>query len=410
MKKPIISAPLNVITGTLGAGKTLFAVEQADLLVKTGQASVVYQLGINEPDTRKLPALPFPIEEWAVRADRGELKNAVIIVDEFHKWMPARGPGRPPKWIEEMAESRRRDVRWILLTQSGDFDHFLKGTRLNKHFHLSRKGYLNRSTILEWSERFVNNPADNKDARKEAILTNWWHPKQYYDWYVSAAAHRFKIRLPMRIWAALVLIPAIGYFVLNGAKFMGGVVTGQGLAAIAPAKASPGSADAAMMEMEGRGGARGDGGSGDGGAVIRATSNPGEYLTQFEPIIAQMPWSAPIYQGREVVAQPEIYCMSVGHDGSDGCHCYSEQGTKLTRVPVEICRVVAREGVYNPYRSPVMPGQPQHASSDAAASTSAVSGPSVFALPHPDEPALGTFPENAPYTSETYTGPTSRRM
>lgn len=142
MKKPLISAPINVVTGTLGAGKTLFAIEQADLLIQSKQADVVYQLGINEPDLRKLPALPFPIEEWAMRADKGELKNAVIIVDEFHKWMPARGPGRPPKWIEEMAESRRRDVRWILLTQSGDFDHFLKGTRLNKHWHLSRKGYL----------------------------------------------------------------------------------------------------------------------------------------------------------------------------------------------------------------------------------------------------------------------------
>jgi|GEM_PF-6624474 len=410
MKRPIISASLNVITGTLGAGKTLFAVQQADLLVKSGQAAVVYQLGINEPDTRKLPMLPFPIEEWAVRADKGELKNAVIIVDEFHKWMPARGPGRPPKWIEEMAESRRRDVRWILLTQSGDFDHFLKGTRLNKHFHLSRKGYLNRSTILEWSERFVNNPADNKEARKEAILTNWWHPKQYYDWYVSAAAHRFKIRLPWRIWATLILVPVMCFFAYKGIKLMGGVVTGQGLAAISPGNAPQGSAEAAMLEMEGGRRGRAEGGSGDAGAVIRATSNPGEYLTQFEPIIVQMPWSAPIYQGREVVSQPEIYCMSVGHDGSEGCHCYSEQGTKLSRVPVEICRVVAREGVYNPYRQPLMPGQQQHAVSDSGSPISAASSPSAFALPRPDEPPLGTFPENTPYVTETVSGPTSRRL
>lgn len=410
-KQPIISAPLNVITGTLGAGKTLFAIEQADLLVSSGQAAVVYQLGINEPDTRKLPHLPFPIEEWADRADKGELKNAVIIVDEFHKWMPSRGPGRPPKWIEEMAESRRRDVRWILLTQSGDFDHFLKGTRLNKHFHLSRKGFLNRSTIYEWSERFVNNPADNQIARKEAVMTNWWHPKKYYDWYVSAAAHRFKIRLPLRAWAALLLIPVIFYFALNGAKFMGGVVSGKGLAAIAPA-GSPGPSTPGMGQGMGEGAGMAYGGSGgERGSAIRPTSNAGEYLTQFEPVVAHMPWSASVYQGREVVSQPEIYCMSSGHDGMDGCNCYSEQGTKLSRIPVEICRVVAREGVYNPYRHPLVaqvnPAVAGHSdSADLVGSASSAS----YAIPHPPEPALGTFPENVPHSVETYTAPTSRRM
>ncbi|MTI72833.1 MAG: hypothetical protein FH747_04120 [Stenotrophomonas sp.] len=409
MKKPLISAPINVVTGTLGAGKTLFAIEQADLLIQSKQADVVYQLGINEPDLRKLPALPFPIEEWAMRADKGELKNAVIIVDEFHKWMPARGPGRPPKWIEEMAESRRRDVRWILLTQSGDFDHFLKGTRLNKHWHLSRKGYLNRSTIYEWSERFVNNPADNKEARKEAVLTNWWHPKKYYGWYVSAAAHRFKVRLPFRAVAALALIPVILYFGINGAKFMGGIVTGKGLATVAPQSSHAGVGDAGM----GQGSRMEDGRStGSRGASIRPTDNVGEYLTQFEPIIAQMPWSAPVYQGREVVAQPEIYCMSSGMDGRDGCNCYSEQGTKLSRVPVEICRVVAREGVYNPYRPPLsafaaasIDGVRHDGGSDAPLAPAA-----AVAIPRPAEPALGTFPENAPYQVESYTGPTSRRL
>lgn len=360
MKKPIITAPINIVTGTLGAGKTLFAIQQADLLVNNKEAEIVYQIGINNPDTRKLPALPFPIEEWFIRADRGELKNAVIIVDEFHKKMPQRGPGRPPQWIEELAETRRRDVRWILLTQSGEFDHFLKGERCGKHFHLSRKGFLNRSTIFEWSERFVNKPAENKEARKEAILTNWWHPKKYYDWYESAAAHRFKIRLPLRIWALLVLLPLLVYFAVNGAKFMGGVVTGKGLGAVAPAHASePGAMPGQYADTSAN--------------TIKATKDPGEYLSQFEPVIAHMPWSAPAYQGREVVSQPELYCMSVGHDGEDGCHCYTEQGTKLSRIPVEICRVVAREGIYNPYRTPAPAPQPQpsvqaHASLNAGPS------------------------------------------
>ncbi|WDL15999.1 zonular occludens toxin domain-containing protein [Xanthomonas campestris] len=395
MKKPLIIAPLNVVTGTLGAGKTLFAVEQADLLIQNKLAERVYQLGINGPDLRKLPALPFPIEEWATRADAGQLKNTVIIVDEFHKWMPQRGPGRPPKWIEEMAESRRRDVRWILLTQSAEFDHFLKGTRLNKHFHLSRKGFLSRSTIFEWSERFVANPAENKDARKEAIITNWWHPKKYYGWYESAAAHRFRVRLPLRIWILPIIIAAILYYGLVGMKSLGNMVQGK---ALTPAPAQAAGAHPGQVSAS----------HGEGGARIQATTKPGEYLAQFQPVVPHMPWSAPVYQGREVVAKPEIYCMSVGHDGADGCHCYSEQGTKLS-LAVEICRTIAREGVYNPYREPVSqvattsatPGQEQHASVDAAIPGTVV--------PRGDR-TLGTFPESPQHQTDTYTGPTTLKM
>ncbi|CAD0335967.1 zonular occludens toxin domain-containing protein [Xanthomonas hortorum] len=397
MKKPLIIAPLNVVTGTLGAGKTLFAVEQADLLMQNKLADRVYQIGINGPDLRKLPALPFPIEEWATRADAGQLKNTVIIVDEFHKWMPQRGPGRPPKWIEEMAESRRRDVRWILLTQSAEFDHFLKGTRLNKHFHLSRKGFMSRSTIFEWSERFVANPADNKDARKEAIITNWWHPKKYYGWYESAAAHRFRVRLPLRIWALFLIIPAMLYYGLTGMKSLGNMVQGKAMTA-SPSKA-PGATNSGGQPAPSQG---------EGGARIQATTKPGEYLAQFQPVVPHMPWSAPVYQGREVVSKPEIYCMSVGHDGADGCHCYSEQGTKLS-IPVDICRTVAREGVYNPYRDPVQVATTQPSAVDPHASGATTATVPGVVLPRTDR-TLGTFPESPNYQSETYTGPTTLKM
>lgn len=344
MKRPIISAPLNIVTGTMGAGKTLFAIQQADLLRKfTG--AVVYQLGINQPDLRKLPVLPFPLEEWAVRADAGELKNAVVIVDEFHKWMPQRGNGRPPKWIEEFAEARRRGIIFILLTQSSEFDHFLKGTRLNKHFFLSRKGFLNRSTIYEWSERFVHDPVANKDARKEAVLTNWWHPKAYYDWYVSAVEHRFKVRLPLRVWAALVFIPVFAFVAWRGVTTVRSLTEGElstlGVSSEAPvlSDSALGSGDPMPVAREG------------GGSVIHPTKDIVRYLEQFEPLTAHMPWSAPVFQGREVVARPDIFCIARGEGGSDGCNCYTEQATRLPQVLPEVCQSIARHGLYNPYRS-----------------------------------------------------------
>lgn len=348
-RRSLISEPINIVTGALGAGKTLFAIEQADLLRRAGDADIVYQVGINNPDLRKLPALPFPIEEWAERADRGELKNAVIIVDEFHKWMPQRPQNsRPPKWIEELAETRRRDVRWLLLTQSGEFDHFLKGTRCNRHFYVSRRSGLGRATIFEWSARFVSNPEENKDARAIAIKHPWRHPvKEYGDWYESAMAHRFRPRLPLRAFLALLFIPAAVFFVWRGVSGFSSVIGGS----LGEASATPAGEDAAL---ERRASSRAEGR--EGRTVV--TDDLETYIRQFTPLHPTLRWSMPAFQGRQVQADPQLVCVKSG-DGYDvngefiagRCQCFTEQ---MTRVAVDLfdCEAIVRDGLYNPFKSP----------------------------------------------------------
>lgn len=349
MKRSIISEPINIVTGSLGSGKTLWAIEQADLLRIHKDAENVYQVGINEPDTRYLPNLPFPLEEWADRADSGELRNAVIIVDEFHQWMPQRSQNsRPPRFIEQMAEARRRDVRFILLTQSSEFDHFLKGTRLNKHFYLSRKAGLKQSNLFEWSNRFVSRPEEDKDARASAVKhLAWRHPiKKYGSWYVSAKAHRFRRRIPFRIMLVPPFIAVLGYFAWKTFVLVGGMMSGE-VAAAVPIAAAPVSPASSSMPI------------GGAGERVQVLTRPDDYLAQFQPVIATMPFSAPAFQGRPVLAEPELLC-SIGHAGTDGngdwqdesCSCYTEQMTPY-EVEDVFCRLVARQGMYNPYRAPL---------------------------------------------------------
>lgn len=349
VRRSLISEPINIVTGALGAGKTLFAIEQADLLRKAGDAAQVYQLNINGADLRKLPLLPFPIEEWHVRADRGELKNAVIIVDEFHQLMPQRAQNsRPPAWIEALAETRRRDVRWLLLTQSSEFDHFLKGTRLNRHFYVSRKSGMGRATIFEWQARFVGNPEDNKDARAAAIKHLWRHPiAEYGDWYESAAAHRFRVRLPLRAFLAMLFIPVALYFVWNAISGFGDVVDGS-LGASVPGM-SAGPSDTARASSSGQRGK-------EGGSVV--TDDLEAYIEAFTPLHATLRWSMPAFQGRPVQADPRLVCVKSG-DGADvngefvagRCQCFTEQ---MTRVTVDLfdCEAIVRDGLYNPFKAP----------------------------------------------------------
>lgn len=349
VRRSLISEPINIVTGALGAGKTLFAIEQADLLRRSGDADLVYQLNINGADLRKLPALPFPIEEWHIRADRGELKNAVIIVDEFHQLFPPRPQNsRPPAWVEALAETRRRDVRWLLLTQSSEFDHFLKGTRLNRHFYVSRKSGLGRATIFEWSARFVGNPEDNKDARAAAIKHLWRHPvEEYGDWYESAAAHRFRARLPLRAFLALLFVPVAAYFIWKALSGFGDIVDGSLGAAVPALSATETRADhAPAYRSEER----------QRGSIV--TDDPEEYVKAFTPLHPTLRWSMPAFQGRSVQADPQLVCVKSG-DGLDvngefvggRCQCFTEQ---MTRVSVDLfdCETIVRDGLYNPFKSP----------------------------------------------------------
>jgi hypothetical protein len=63
-----------------------------------------------------------------------------------------------------------------------------------------------------------------------------------------------------------------------------------------------------------------------------------------------MPWSAPIYDDRKVLTDPQVYCMISGHEHST-CHCYTEQATPYReRLDDVECRSMAIYGVYDPYR------------------------------------------------------------
>lgn len=357
--RSIISEPINVVTGGLGSGKTLFAISQADALKQHGDADVVYQVGIREPDTRHLPNLPFPLEEWHTRADAGELKNAVIIVDEFHTRMPQRGPGRAPEWIEAMAETRARDVRWILITQSKEFDHFVKG-RVNRHFYLSRKLGIRASTIYEWMNRFVGNPEEDKEARAAAMVhPKWRHPvKRYGHWYKSAAAHRFRVRIPLRLWLVPIFIVVAGYLVWKAWHSFGGLLGGESLSSIAGGPTAALAAGAKSAEQATMPSPQAS------GAALKPTTDLVEYLMQFRPLDPTRPWSAPVFQGAAIVAKPELYCVSAGagEDANgefvdESCRCFTEQGTPyvIDAADPTYCKKIARGGVYNPYRTPPAP-------------------------------------------------------
>lgn len=357
-KKPLISEPKVLITGVEGAGKTLFAVQQADLLSQA-EGGEIYQVNIRGADPHHLPRLPFDLKELAYNDDRSPMLDpetgehlpkwatlppgTVVIVDEAHKVFPQRGPGRPPRHIEMMAEGRQAGVRFVLLSQAPDsIDSFLR-QRIHRHYHLERKGNLERSTVFEF-DHCVSYPRTAWQERKDAQVHFWAFPKRYYGWWESAKTHSFKFRIPWKIWAALVFVPFAGFFAWKVIHTVGGLTDSMGEVVPSPASAVEG-------KPANRGAGRDDEGKGKGNR-LPVTEDPSAYLKQFQPLVPTMPWSAVAFQRQEVQTRPELYCMAVGQDGSEGCRCYTEQATpyELRR---DLCQHIARNGIYNPHRSSV---------------------------------------------------------
>lgn len=388
--KLVIFEPLNLFTGGQGAGKTLFAIEQADLLQQDRAEARIYQVNIRKPDVRYLPHLPFGIEEMLfddagnpVTDEQGNHLpkwtrlpiGSVVIVDEAHKVFPQRGPGRPPRWIEAMAESRYEGIRWLFLTQApGSLDAFLRD-RMNRHFHIERKGGMNQATFYEFENRVVGKDAMPMQKRHADAKHVRRYPKKYFTWYESAKQHYFRVRIPLKVWAALVFIPIALFVAYKVVAQVGGLMGSKGGESAAASSVLPASSSAAVTA--------------DRQLSRTSPMTPEEYVAQFAPVVPWMPWSAPVHQQAKVTTQADLYCMASGagrdangeHKGAS-CSCMTEQGTPYVLTP-EQCLTYARNGIYNPFRAPPAssgggasdkPEKPRHWASgvDRAASSSAV--------------------------------------
>lgn len=195
---------------------------------------------------------------------------------------------------------------------------------------MERRGNLERATVFEF-DHYVYKPRTAWQERKDAQVHFWSFPREYFGWYTSAKVHSFKRRIPWKVFAALAFIPIAAFIAWRVISSVGGIQQG-----ILPTE----------MTQATNGGA------------IQKTTDAAQWDAQFKPVNAWQPFSAPAYQGRKVVSDPEMWCMfsGAGKDANGehraaSCTCLSEQGTRIMLDNLQ-CKLVATSGVYNPYRKP----------------------------------------------------------
>lgn len=315
---------ITLITGLIGSGKTLRAVWYIDQEVKAGRAVYVCNLdGINIPGV-----IPFEDPRQWQDLPPGSL----LVVDEAQRFWRARRSGEVPPELQAAETSRHDAVAMLILTQQpGYLDKHLRGL-VTRHEHLYRRMGAQASQLYVW-ERCVEDPnsASEKDGADQSLFV---YPKHLFGKYKSAEVHTTKFRLGTRakliVLALVVAASLVGTVVYRHTR--GTPASSSSAAAVAP--------DAAA----------GDARAGNGAAAASAVPGVGDYGARFTPRDPMAPWTAPAYDNRGVVAEPRVFCMAVGHNGQEGCSCYTEQ---VTRYPMDLqqCLVLARDGErYNPYR------------------------------------------------------------
>lgn len=332
-------------TGLPGTFKSCGAVEQ---LIKYANDPAYkdrprYFLGI----TNLRPDLAEAITEEQFKDWKSLPVGAIVVVDEAQKLMPARRSGDAPQFIKDMSEHRHRGIEFIFITQNpGMLDKYVR-TLVDRHFHHVRKfGSM-------WAERWEFDHCEDdpllKRARDNATGKEFVRAStEAMESYTSAQMHTIKRSTPRYLKVALVLVFAIplafyaAYHKITSIsdKQVGDLSASSGAQKDEP-KAPVSGSHAPVDHKEKR----------DDHHVMTTA----EWVARFEPRVPGMPWSAPAYDDRRVEGTPELYCiiMDVG-EVDEHCRCNTEQGTRA-QVPASMCRTMARDGTYNPYRKPQAP-------------------------------------------------------
>lgn len=389
---------LTLISGQPGNGKTLRAM--ALMVEEYERNKAANALAQSDKKWERLRSFHSNIEgvsfDWHTPMEAGadwrELPDgAFVIYDEAHsdgntvglehygRLFPSTGkPGESddPR-IRAMSTARHFGKDLVFVTQWPSKLHHNVRQLVGQHIHMNRAMGLQRAGVLTWS-RVQPDPYDERQ-REKAEEEIWAFPQDLFGRYKSATLHTssHKFRMPKKVWELLFRIVVLLLVAWGLYWFVTKDV---------PAKAPPAAVGQAPA------GAAGPlvPAFGLSSAAERVPLTREQYVQQFTPRVASMPYSAPAYDGRAVVADPKVYCILSGRgldaqgvEREGGCRCITEQGTRYL-MPFDECRVtVMSGGVYNPFQAPAEDRPGRRGGAGGAGGTPAVSGASS-AAPAPE--------------------------
>lgn len=211
---------ITLVTGTPGAGKSLYAVSELlpkwqkesipnlvnedgspvprrlcvggirDLLLDHDLIDVPrildwdgykdeWSAQVREPGSDPLP-VPMRADNWWLWCRPGD----VIVIDEAQMmFRPAASGRRVPRFITALEIHRHYGVDFLLITQHPNLLHVNVRALINPHYHVRRVWGGSRCFVYEWDK--CHNPHSVSTATKH----QWRHSKKAFSLYKSAELH-----------------------------------------------------------------------------------------------------------------------------------------------------------------------------------------------------------------------------
>jgi zona occludens toxin len=330
---------ITLITGSPGAGKTLYLV--AEVLPRFAGRKV-YVDGV--PDLTVEHEVPKgPVDRWHEWIEDG----AVLVVDEVQRvWRPRAAGSVVPSGVAAMETHRHRGVDIVLVTQHPQLVDANIRRLVGRHIHVRRVFGWKRAIVYEWDQ--CSDPARVSTAMKRS----WAYPRGAFALYRSASMHHARgQRAPVLVWVvplavALAVVLAVGFWGRTGGRWLGGEAAAPSSSGAAKGEAVAGSwglppakdgAAAAAPAL-----------SAAGKPVVAAVppEHRRPYLEAVMPRDPHDPGSAPLYDAvaRAVVPPRVVACLAT----AGRCRCYSQQATPLD-LPEDQCRARAAGTWFDPY-------------------------------------------------------------
>lgn len=202
---------ITVISGTPGAGKTLYAIEKL-LLPEVGKTIKGRDENGKEVEyQRKLFTNINGLQIEHDLIDGGENQGlrdwykwappgALIVFDEVQKvWPPRPNGSKIPEDVQELDTHRHKGVDFILITQSVmNIDRHLHALG-GRHLHVRRVGNMKAAIVYEW-DHISRSLMFSKSISKQA----WRYSKKVFQLYKSSELHtKTKRSIPALIWFIL---------------------------------------------------------------------------------------------------------------------------------------------------------------------------------------------------------------
>lgn len=313
---------LTLITGTPGAGKSLYTLGVVEALRKETGREVYYH------NIRDL-ALPWHSiahpDQWMSECPDG----AIVVLDECQMVFRQRTQtSAVPAHVAPLETHRHRGLDFFLITQNpGLIDSHVRKL-CGRHIHLERRYGRTAAKTYQW-EQAVSDPT-RKAEQLNAVKGTFNYPAEHFSWYKSAEVHTVRKDFPWKLYGLVAVLAvaavAVFSFAFFRARHMGEELLPEPVT------------EAAAGERQ----------------MVRTVAGPDPWAPEVRrPRLATVPQSSAYYDGligRPVSAPRIAGCAEMVYsDGVTWCTCHDQQGVKID-MDIGQCRMALKVGMFDPLR------------------------------------------------------------